>query len=99
MLGAFAAKPKNSLKKREVLPPTVNRGIKGQEMRVAGGLTSSWVKNPYYSVFPASQSPNKLIGSWNPGHDGGLVGRRILPTLERRQKNGPNVCWGGYFQG
>lgn len=32
-------------------------------------------ENPDYSVFPASLNPDKLIGSVNPGHGGGLVGR------------------------
>jgi len=57
-------------------------------MRGAGGRASSWAKSPYFSVFPASPSPNKLIGSSNSGHDGGLVGRLILPALGRREKNG-----------
>ena len=57
-------------------------------MRGAGGRASSWAKSPYFSVSPASPNRDKLIGSWNPGHDGGLVGRLILPTLGRREKNG-----------
>jgi len=57
---------------------------KSIKKRGAGGLSTSWAKSPDFSVFPASPSPNKLIGSSNPGHDGGLVGRRILPTLGRR---------------
>jgi hypothetical protein len=32
-------------------------------------------ESPDYSVFPASLNPDRLIGSENPGHDGGLVGR------------------------
>jgi len=32
-------------------------------------------ENPDYSVFPASHNPDRLIGSVNPGHAGGLVGR------------------------
>ena len=33
-------------------------------------------------MFPASRNPDKLIGSKNPGHDGGLVGRHILLISE-----------------
>ena len=32
-------------------------------------------ESPNFSVFPASRNPDKLIGSKNPGHGGGLVGR------------------------
>jgi len=32
-------------------------------------------KSPDFSVFPASLNPDRLIGSMNPGHGGGLVGR------------------------
>jgi len=68
---------------------------KGQE-----DLVTSWAKSPYFSVFPASPSPYKLIGSSNFGHDGGLVGRLFLPTLGRREKNhGRIVYWSRYFQG
>jgi hypothetical protein len=68
---------------------------KGQE-----DLVTSWAKSPYFSVFPASPSPYKLIGSSNPGHDGGLVGRLFLPTVGRREKNhGKIVYWSRYFQG
>ena len=78
----------------------MNHGIKEKEMRGAGGRTSSWAKSPSFSVFPASPSPNKLIGSSNPGHDGGLVGRLILPALGRREKDhGKVVYWSRYLQG
>jgi hypothetical protein len=48
-----------------VLPPTVNydNRISEREKREAGERTSSWVPSPYFSVFPASPSPDKLIGS------------------------------------
>jgi|GEM_PF-1011963 hypothetical protein len=36
-------------------------------------------ENPEYSVFPASWSPDRLIGSVNPSHDGGLARRHFLP--------------------
>ena len=35
-------------------------------------------RNPEYSVFPASLNPDRLIGSVNPGHGGGLVGRHYF---------------------
>ena len=33
-------------------------------------------------MFPAARSPDKLIGSMNPCHDGGLVGRPVLLISE-----------------
>lgn len=44
--------------------------MKRQENGVLPGRES-----PDYSVFPASLNPDRLIGSENPGHGGGLVGR------------------------
>jgi hypothetical protein len=63
-------------------------------MRKAGGRTSSWAKSPNFSVFPASCSPDKLIGSKNPCHGGGLVGRHILLNLRGRCKDVQS--FGGY---
>ena len=71
---------------RGLLPPTSNCLIEKVNKREckAGERTSSWVKSPNFSVFPASHSPDKLIGSMNPCQDGGLVGRHVLPDLRRR---------------
>jgi hypothetical protein len=43
-------------------------------------------------VFPASPSPDKLIGSENPGHDGGLVGRHN-PAKSQKEVEGWIVFW------
>ncbi len=50
-------------------------------------------ESPNFSVFPASYNPDKLIGSKNPGHSGGLVGRQILPHLRRRRKDVQAIDW------
>ena len=44
----------------------------------AGGLTTSWVSNPYYSVSHAFLNHDKLIGSLNPCYDGGLVWEALV---------------------
>ena len=50
----------------------------------AGGLSTSWVEEPLFQSVPCLPSHNKLIGSENPCHDGGLVGRQflLLPCLD-----------------
>ena len=52
----------------------------------AGGLSTSWVEEPSFQSVPCLPSHNKLIGSENPCHDGGLVGRQflLLPCMDGR---------------
>ena len=49
------------------------------------GLVLPGSENPCFSVSPASQNHDKLIGSMNPSEDGGLVGRQFLLLPRRRR--------------
>ncbi|MGA3023120.1 MAG: hypothetical protein ABSE66_10110, partial [Thermoplasmata archaeon] len=65
--------------------------------RKAGELEfSPGSENPFCSVFPASPSHDRLIGSVNPGHDGGLAGRHFLSSSIQSLKEVLSVkavCW------
>jgi hypothetical protein len=74
----------------KLLPPTINcviERVKSRERERQEDELLPGSKNPDFSVFPASLNPDKLIGSKNPGHGGGLVGRHILLHLRRRCKD------------
>lgn len=77
------------------LPPTRNYDI-NKEYRIERERQESVLlpgsKSPHYSVFPASPSPDKLIGSMNPGHDGGLVGRHD-PARSQKEVDQWIVSW------
>jgi len=68
-----------------LLPPTNRYGIKRkravrQENEVLPGL-----ENPKYSLFPASLSHDRMIGSESSGNAGGLVGRHTLSCRKASQ--------------
>jgi transposase len=72
----------------EVLPPTSKCAIKEIEKVRQENSVLPGSENPDYSVFPASQSHDKMIGPKSPGYEGGLVGRHSLSYQSTSQGGG-----------
>ena len=73
----------------QLLPPTDKHAIKRvRSVRQEDALLPG-SQNPKYSLFPASQSHDRMIGpKTSPGNAGGLVGRHPLSCRQAIQGGG-----------